>query len=262
MVWCTYKQTPPPLRPSLWKDKFASVYQSTLAWYGQVWCFCDESPKFHGRRNKFRGCPCTRVHQSRMTKQFTRALMLLGGRVTVPRSRNFSDCWTRVRQSRMTKQFTRAQMLLGGRVTVPRSRTADAEWLLRAPGARQGGYRRLVIREVPRSANYEYEYVWVSRILTRWLSVPRRSRSSQNEYEYEYNIVGRVKLAVDLPRPLSRTLRVCRPTSVTQHANFVTVKHKWQNTSALIHHVCRNLIRTLLCRPITYDMILLSPSYF
>ena len=28
--------------------------------------------------------------------------------------------------------------------------------------------------------------------------------------------------------------------SVTQHANFVTVKHKWQNTSALIHHVtCR-----------------------
>ena len=25
----------------------------------------------------------------------------------------------------------------------------------------------LVIREVPRSADYEYEYVWVSRILTR-----------------------------------------------------------------------------------------------
>ena len=76
----------------IWKDKFASVYQSTLAWYGQVWCFCDESPKFHGRRNKFRGCPCTRVHQSRMTEQFTRAQMLLGGRVTVPWSRNFSDC--------------------------------------------------------------------------------------------------------------------------------------------------------------------------
>ena len=28
------------------------------------------------------------------------------------------------------------------------------------------------------------------------------------------------------------------------------------------HVTCRNLIRTLLCRPITYDMILLSPSYF
>ena len=47
---------------------------------------------------------------------------------------------------------------------------------------------------VPRSADYEYEYVWVSRILTRWLSVPRR-RYWQNEYEYEYNVVGRVKLA-------------------------------------------------------------------
>ena len=71
----------------------------------------------------------------------------------------------------------------------------------------------LAIREVPRSADYEYEYVWVSRILTRWLSVPRR-RCWQNEYEYEYKVVGRVKLAVDLPRPLSRTLRVCRPTAV------------------------------------------------
>ena len=49
-------------RSCIWKEKFASVYQSTLAWYGQVWCFCDESPKIHGRRNKFRGCPCTRVH--------------------------------------------------------------------------------------------------------------------------------------------------------------------------------------------------------
>ena len=29
-----------------------------------------------------------------------------------------------------------------------------------------------------------------------------------NEYEYEYNVVGRVKLAVDQPRPFSRTLRV------------------------------------------------------
>ena len=71
--------------------------------------------------------------------------------------------------------------------------------------------RKEVIREVPRSADYEYEYVWVSRILTRWLSVPRR-RYWQNDYEY--NVVGRVKLAVDLPRPLSRTLRVCRPTAV------------------------------------------------
>ena len=79
-------------RCCIWKDKFASVYQSTLAWYGQVWCFSDESLKIHGRRNKFRGCPCTRVHQSRMTEQFTRAWMLLGGHVTVPRSRNFSDC--------------------------------------------------------------------------------------------------------------------------------------------------------------------------
>ena len=78
-------------RCCIWKEKFASVYQSTLAWYGQVWCFRDESPKIHGRPNKFRGCPCTRVHQSRMTEQFTRAWMLLGGRVTVPRSRNFSD---------------------------------------------------------------------------------------------------------------------------------------------------------------------------
>ena len=49
------------------------------------------------------------------------------------------------------------------------------------------------IREVPRSADYEYEYVWVSRILTRWLSVPRRTYW-QNEYEYEYNVVGRLKL--------------------------------------------------------------------
>ena len=83
-------------RCCIWKEKFASVYQSTLAWYGQVWCFGDESPKFHGRRNKFRGCPCTRVHQSRMAKQFTRALMLPGGRVTVPRSRNFSDWYCSV----------------------------------------------------------------------------------------------------------------------------------------------------------------------
>ena len=45
------------------------------------------------------------------------------------------------------------------------------------------------IREVPRSADYEYEYVWVSRILTRWLSVPGRT-CWQNEYEYEYNVVG------------------------------------------------------------------------
>ena len=79
-------------RCCIWKEKFASVYQSTLAWYGQVWCFGDESPKIHGRRNKFRGYPCTRVHQSRMTEQFTHAWMLLGGRVTVPRSRSFSDC--------------------------------------------------------------------------------------------------------------------------------------------------------------------------
>ena len=55
------------------------------------------------------------------------------------------------------------------------------------------------IREVPRLADYEYEYVWVSRILTRWLSVPRRTYW-QNEYEYEYNVVGRVNLAA--PRPL------------------------------------------------------------
>ena len=43
------------------KREVCLVYQSTLAWYGQVWsrCFCDESPKIHGRRNKFRGCPCT-----------------------------------------------------------------------------------------------------------------------------------------------------------------------------------------------------------
>ena len=32
-------------------------FQSTLAWYGQVWCFSDESPKIDGRRNKFRGVP-------------------------------------------------------------------------------------------------------------------------------------------------------------------------------------------------------------
>ena len=51
---------------------------------------CYTRKRSHGRRNKFRGCPCTRGHQSRMTKQFTRAYMLLGGRVTVPRSRNFS----------------------------------------------------------------------------------------------------------------------------------------------------------------------------
>ena len=50
-------------------------------------------------------------------------------------------------------------------------------------------------REVPRSADYEYEYVWVSRILTRWLSVPRRI-CWQNECEYEYIFrVGRMKLA-------------------------------------------------------------------
>ena len=71
-----------------------------------------------------------------------------------------------------------------------------------------------VIREVPRSADYEYEYVWVSRILTRWLSVPRLTYW-QNEYEYEYNVVVRVKLValahwgLRVPRPLSRTLRVC-----------------------------------------------------
>ena len=62
-------------RSCIWKEKFASVYQSTLAWYSQVWCFCDESPKIHGHRNKFRGCPCTRVHWSR-------------------RSRNFLDWWS------------------------------------------------------------------------------------------------------------------------------------------------------------------------
>ena len=32
-------------RCCIWKEKLASVYQSTLAWYGQVWCFCDKSPK-------------------------------------------------------------------------------------------------------------------------------------------------------------------------------------------------------------------------
>ena len=73
------------------------------------------------------------------------------------------------------------------------------------------------IREVPRSADFEYEYVWVSRILTRWPSVPRRTYW-QNEYEYEYDIVGRMKIAAPrplrVPRPLSRTLCVCRLTAV------------------------------------------------
>ena len=59
-------------------------------------------------------------------------------------------------------------------------------------------------REVPRSADYEYEYVWVSRILTRWLSVLQRTYW-QIEDECEYDVVGRVKLAA--PRPL----RVSRP---------------------------------------------------
>ena len=51
----------------------------------------------------------------------------------------------------------------------------------------------------------------MSRVLTRWLSVPRRT-NWQNEYEYEYNVVGRVKLAawrpLRVPRPLGCTLRV------------------------------------------------------
>ena len=49
-------------------------------------------------------------------------------------------------------------------------------------------FSRKANSEVPRSADYEYECVWVSRILTRWLSVPRRT-CWQNEYEY--NLVGR-----------------------------------------------------------------------
>ena len=49
-------------RCCIWKEKFSSVYQSTLAWHGQVSCFSDESPKIHGCRNKFRGCPeCTDI---------------------------------------------------------------------------------------------------------------------------------------------------------------------------------------------------------
>ena len=48
-----------------------------------------------------------------MTKQFTRALMLLGGRVTVPRSRNFSDCGIRGVESGCTNPKKRKFFLLG-----------------------------------------------------------------------------------------------------------------------------------------------------
>ena len=61
-----------------------------VVWSGVV--LLRRKPEIHGRRDKFRGFPCTRVHQSHTTDQFTRAYMLLGGRVTVPRPRKFSDC--------------------------------------------------------------------------------------------------------------------------------------------------------------------------
>ena len=32
-------------RCCIWKEKFASLYQSTLAWYGQVWCFVTKARK-------------------------------------------------------------------------------------------------------------------------------------------------------------------------------------------------------------------------
>ena len=67
-------------RCCIWKDKFASVYQSTLAWNGQVWCFCDESPNIHGRRNKFRGCPCTVV----WTESYERGLSAAGEKLHAP----------------------------------------------------------------------------------------------------------------------------------------------------------------------------------
>ena len=95
-------------------------------------------------------------------------------------------------------------------------------------------------REVPRSADYEYEYVWVSRILTRWLSVPRRTYW-QNEYEY--NVVGRVKLAAPrplrVPRPLSRTLRVCRLTAVVHEYTLRLSSRHFLTAVKLIRKVGR-----------------------
>ena len=75
----SFKKENPSCRSEIWPWEVSLLHLKrevclrTLAWYGQVWCFSDESPNFHGRRNKFRGCPFTRVHQSRMTEQFTRA---------------------------------------------------------------------------------------------------------------------------------------------------------------------------------------------
>ena len=62
---------------------------------------------------------------------------------------------------------------------------------------RLGNSVKVIIREVPRSA--DYEYVWVSCILTCWLFLVLRRTYWQNEYEY--NVFGLVKLAA--PRPPS-----------------------------------------------------------
>ena len=94
--------------------------------------------------------------------------------------------------------------------------------------------------EVPRSADYEYEYVWVSRILTRWLSVPRRTYW-QNEYEYEYNVVERVKLAA--PGPLVRGLMCSRKKNRTTK---LLIHRLWFSRSFFImFHSTREFSRSL-----------------
>ena len=60
---------------------------------------------------------------------------------------------------------------------------------------RRGLWNLSINREVPRLADYRLRMcVCLSRTLTRWLSVLRRT-CPQKEYKYEYNRTGRVKLA-------------------------------------------------------------------
>ena len=55
-----------------------------------------QKAEIHGRRKQFRLCPCMREHRPRMTNHLARAdlCLMLDGRLSVPRFRNFSDWWS------------------------------------------------------------------------------------------------------------------------------------------------------------------------